>query len=130
MKQGLSTLWKDEDYWAIWIGFILIFGALLHWIPTIPKIGKWTDDPLRAFLVVKDGVVSGNLLLPLLLLMVGLAILTGVGVRIMKFEKLGHYLPGFAVVFVLACLAFWISHQKEVSYWGLSDAMWALLVGG
>ena len=39
MKNGISSLWKNEDWRAVWFGFILIIGALAQWIPSIPKIG-------------------------------------------------------------------------------------------
>ncbi|UCC43174.1 MAG: putative sulfate exporter family transporter [Candidatus Zixiibacteriota bacterium] len=129
MKTDFSSLWKHEDYWAIWFGFIIIAGALLAWIPKIPKVGKWTDRPLDAFMTVTDGIATGNIILPLLALMIGLAVLTAIGIAFMKTEKVGTYLLGFLGVFVLSCLAYWIANQENVKYWGLSYAMWALLVG-
>ncbi len=129
MSNGISSLWKDEDWWAVWIGFIILGGALLQWIPAVPKVGKWTDNPLRAFLIVKDGITTGNILINLLILMIGLAVITGIGIAFIKSVKLSQYLPGFAVVFILATLSFWLAHQTNISYWGLSYALWALLVG-
>jgi len=29
MEKGISALWKEEDWWAVWLGFIIIGGALL-----------------------------------------------------------------------------------------------------
>ncbi|MCP4685568.1 MAG: putative sulfate exporter family transporter, partial [bacterium] len=104
-------------------------GALLQWIPKIPKVGKWSDNPLDAFTVVTDGVVSGTTLVPLLALLIGMALMTVVGVAFMKTDNIWKYLSGFAGVFILSCLAYWIAHQTNVKYWGLSYAMWALLVG-
>ena len=66
MSNGISSLWKSEDWWAVWIGFLIIIGSLLQWIPKIPKVGEWTGSPLDVFLVIKDGVVAGNMFLPLL----------------------------------------------------------------
>jgi uncharacterized membrane protein YadS len=129
MKDGLSSLRKDEDWWAIWFGFAIFAGALLHWIPKIPKLGKWTDSPLDAFLLIKDQAVTGNILVPLLILMLGLAALTAIGMILMKTEKVGGYLLGFMGVFGLATVAYWIAGQQNIKYWGLSYAMWALLVG-
>jgi uncharacterized integral membrane protein (TIGR00698 family) len=129
VKEGISALWKNEDYWAIWYGFVILVGALLGWIPRIPKIGSWTDNPLDAFSVIRDGVVTGNIMIPLLILLFGLALLTAVGISFMKTEKVLRYAAGFICVFLLACVAFWIAHQSNVKYWGLSYAMWALLVG-
>ncbi|MBN1213593.1 MAG: putative sulfate exporter family transporter [candidate division Zixibacteria bacterium] len=129
MSNSISSLWKDEDWWAIWFGFIIIIGALAGFLPKIPKVGKWSDNPIDAFLVIKDGVTTGNLIVPLLLLMVGLAILTSVGVAVMKKEKVGKYLAGFLVIFILSCIAYWVANQTNIKYWGLSYAMWALLIG-
>jgi len=129
MKSSLSPLWKEEDWWAVWIGFIILIGALIKWIPAIPKIGSWTDNPLAAFLVVKEGVTTGNIFAGLLVLMIGLGILTAISVAVMKAAPVGKYIAGFFVVFILACLSYWIAHQTNVKYWGLSYAMWALLVG-
>jgi len=129
MIEGFRSLCKNEDYWAIWFGFAIMIGALLGWIPRIPKVGKWTGNPLDAFTVVKEGAVEGTTILPLLGLLIGLAVLTAIGVAIMKCEKVGKYAAGFVVVFVLACISYWIANQTEIKYWGLSYALWALLVG-
>ena len=74
-KIDWSNLWKNEDCWAIWFGFIIFIAALTGVVNKVPKIGKWSDDPLAAFTVIKEGVVTGNILLPLLVLMVALAVL-------------------------------------------------------
>lgn len=129
MKEGINSLWKNEDYWAIWFGFAIMLGGILHWIPKIPKVGSWSSNPLDAFTVVRDGVVTGTTLGPLFLLMVGMAVLTAIGVAFMKTDKLWKYLAGFVGVFILSCIAYWLAHQTNVKYWGLSYAMWALLVG-
>lgn len=129
MKEGINSLWKHEDYWSIWIGFAILIGSLLHWIPAIPKVGKWTDNPLNAFIVMKDGVVTGNIIVPLLLLMIGLTVLTAIGIAVMRNQSVGRYILGFMVVFVLSVIAFWIANQQQIKYWGLSYALWALLVG-
>ncbi|MBD3257036.1 putative sulfate exporter family transporter [candidate division GN15 bacterium] len=129
MKDSISSLWKNEDYWAIWFGFIIIAGSLLQWIPRIPKVGKWTNDPLAAFTVVADGVTTATTLLPLLGLMIGLAVLTTIGMGVMRTQPTAKYFAGFLVVFVLATLSYWIANQAEIKHWGLSYALWALLVG-
>ncbi len=129
MRDSLSSLWKNEDWWAVWIGFIIILGAILHWIPKVPKIGGWTDNPLNVFLIIKDGVVVGNIFLPLLVLMIGLGLVTALAIAFMKTDNILKYLAGFIVVFILGCISFWVAHQAGIKYWGLSYAMWALILG-
>jgi len=129
MAKGISALWKEEDWWAVWLGFIIIGGSLLRWLPKIPKVGKWTGSPFDAFMVIKDGVVSGNTIIPLIVLMVGLAVLTAIAIAAMKTENVVKYFFGFLGVFILATIAYWTANQVNIKYWGLSYAMWALLVG-
>lgn len=129
MSKGIRDLWQNEDWWACWIGFALIFAALAGILPKIPKIGSWSSSPLDAFLIIKESVVTGNTILPLIALMIGLGILTAIAMAVMKTKPVGQYIAGFAVIFALACLAYWIAHQDNVQYWGLSYAMWGLLVG-
>jgi uncharacterized membrane protein YadS len=129
MTKGVSVLWKEEDWWAVWIGFIIIGATLLRWVPKVPRIGNWTDNPLNAFLIVKEGIVTGNIFLPLFILMIILGVLTSIAVAFMKTGNIGKYFAGFIGVFVIACIAYWIAHQTNIKYWGLSYALWALLVG-
>jgi uncharacterized integral membrane protein (TIGR00698 family) len=129
MERGIRSLWKSEDWWAVWIGFIIIFGSIAKLIPKIPKIGKWTGNPLNAFMVIKDGVTTGNMLLPLFFLMIFLAVLTAIAIAFMKTENVGKYIAGFIGVFIIAIISYWIADQANIKYWGLSYALWALLVG-
>ena len=129
MSNGISSLWKHEDWWAIWFGFIAITFSLTGLVNKIPKIGKWTDNPIDALLIIKDGATEGNILLPLLLLMLGLGVLTAVGVAVMKAANPGKYFLGFVVIFILSCVAYWVANQANIKYWGLSYALWALLIG-
>jgi uncharacterized integral membrane protein (TIGR00698 family) len=129
MSNGWRELWKDEDWWAVWFGAIIIIGALLQIVPRVPKIGKWADNPLDAFYVIKDGVITGNLILPLVILMVALGVLTAIGIAAMRKEPAGRYLAGFCVVFILSVVAYWLANQVNIKYWGLSYALWALAIG-
>ena len=46
MKDGIRSLWKDEDWWAVWFGFALMLASLTGLITKVPKIGKWAEAPL------------------------------------------------------------------------------------
>jgi uncharacterized integral membrane protein (TIGR00698 family) len=126
MSNGVSSLWKNEDWWAVWFGFVMILTSLTGVVTRVPKIGKWTNDPLAALGIGSD---DGSIFLPLLLLMICLGVVTTIGVAVMKTEKPGSYAAGFVGVFVLACISYWIANQTNIKYWGLSYALWALLVG-
>ena len=47
----------------------------------------------------------------------------------MKTENVAKYIAGFIVVFLLSCIAYWVAHHANIKYWGLSYALWALLIG-
>jgi len=126
MSNGVTSLWKNEDWWAVWFGFVLMLASLSGAVTQVPRIGKWTDHPLDAFGVGADG---GSIFLSLFLLMVSLGVLTAVGVAFMRSDRPARYFAGFVGVFVLACASYWIANQANIKYWGLSYALWALLVG-
>ncbi|HID23061.1 MAG TPA: hypothetical protein EYP14_11760, partial [Planctomycetaceae bacterium] len=52
-RDGLSALWKKEDWWAVWIGLaILTFAigaATLESGVKVPKVQRWTSHPWDAF---------------------------------------------------------------------------------
>jgi len=108
-----------EDWWTVWIGAALlasVFGGLVVSVPTIPR---WSSLP---------AAVPTATILPLLLLLVALAILTGIAVRVLK-QNLAAYLKAFPVIFVLATSAFVIGANQVLAAYGLGYALWALLIG-
>ena len=52
-REGLSALWKKEDWWAVWIGFaILAFAAGAAMFESgvkVARIQRWTSNPWDAF---------------------------------------------------------------------------------
>ncbi|HBG09364.1 MAG: YeiH family protein [Limnochordia bacterium] len=115
----MLSLFKKEDWWANWLGgfFILIAAAgLLRTVPKLPKWDHWQD------------ALSVELLLPLVLWGLGLALVTALALRIMG-ENAGKYLTAFPAVFGLAVLAFIIGNQKTLNQYGFNDVIWALVLG-
>ena len=52
-SERISSLWKTEDWWAVWVGFgILTFAVVmagLEYGVKAPKIQRWVSSPLDAF---------------------------------------------------------------------------------
>ncbi|MEG2005598.1 MAG: putative sulfate exporter family transporter, partial [Bilophila sp.] len=48
-----SDLWKREDYWAIWLGFILLIAAIFIFIDGAPATFKETIDKSNAIMKVE-----------------------------------------------------------------------------
>ena len=114
------SLLRSEDWWSVWLGSILIIAVILKIIPSIPKLGTWTVNPLSA--------LAGPALCGELLLVVGMAALTAVGMKVMG-RSVSSYLKGFAVVVAIALLAKLIGRQESLKAYGLGYALWALVFG-
>ena len=115
--------WKKlvtlEDWWAVWIGFLVLGAAFLGVISAVPKIPKW--ETLGEVLAAVPGV-------PLLLLMIGLGGSSVLAVGAIQ-RQAGRFAAGFPVLFCLALLSFLVAGNRSLAAYGLSYALWALLIG-
>lgn len=121
-KIDFSLLWKKEDWWAVWLGVILIVLTATGIITKVPRLPGWQTD-IGAALPVE-------LIPKLLLLGVGLAALTALAVRFMHDRQtVRQYLIAFPVVFLIAVLAYVIGNQTNLKNYGFTDVIWALALG-
>ncbi len=115
--------WKKlvtlEDWWAVWIGFLVLGAAFLGAVSAVPKIPRW-ETPGEVLAAV-PGV-------PLLLLMIGLGGLSVLAVGAIQ-RQAGRFAAGFPVLFLLALLSFLVAGNRSLAAYGLSYALWALLIG-
>jgi uncharacterized membrane protein YadS len=120
--QGIdwSSLVRKEDWLVVWLGFIILILTAAGLITNVPSIGSWTSN-------VFDVLRVGDLFL-LALLGLGILALTTLGVYL-KEENVTAYWVGFPIIFVLAIVAFIISKQVTIKYYGLAYVLWALLLG-
>jgi uncharacterized integral membrane protein (TIGR00698 family) len=73
-------------------------------------------------------VFAGSNLMKALYLFVGFAILCVVGMAFMGMP-VGKFMAGFPVVFILSALAYFVSENDIVKYYGLEVVFWALIFG-
>ncbi|HHX51551.1 MAG TPA: putative sulfate exporter family transporter [Clostridia bacterium] len=120
-KKGVdwSPLWKLEDWWAVWFGFILIFLIAGGLITKVPKIGTWAT--------LGEAFPASNWV-PLLTLMIGLGILTAIGIQAMG-KSAAKYALAFPVVFALAVLASACSSYTVAKAYNLETPLWGLAIG-
>jgi uncharacterized integral membrane protein (TIGR00698 family) len=123
-KIDWSSLWRKEDWWACWIGwFIVLLSSPLvgSIMPAVPKIAKWT--------ALGEAFPHGiGTLWSTIILFVILCVLTAIGAAFMKLN-VKNFIPGFAVIFIIAWIAFFIASNKFLKYWGLEYVIWALIIG-
>lgn len=199
-----SSLWKKEDWVAVWIGFLIIILALAGLKVGIPKFRWTTDGEFKSYLTetlpaveklatmaaekeegalqeqavalkaaidkgdrkaigdvakkldgstkdVKDGGLkkkastlareitgqAGNLpakvfsmdnILLAVYIGIGYLVLSVIAMAIMG-EKVGLFITGFPVVFVLAWLAQFIAGNFTILYYGVEYVLWCLFLG-
>ena len=120
MNEARSPLLAKEDYWAIWLGGLLILGVLTGFVTGVPGVGRWTASPAEAF--------GGGRLLELLMLGAGLTVLTAVAIQVMNGAAARH-VRAFVPLFLLAALAYTLANQTAVRATGFGYAFWALAIG-
>ncbi len=205
--EGVSSLWKNEDWWAVWVGFAIVIvavaSALMNLGIKAPKLHRWVLHPLDAFYPdaqaeVEDWPADANIppalkgkfgytrkakyhdgqrktsemitwktrypmdanshrqvlaglcvsrdnkdatkrlyersragspnYQALVILLLALGVPFALAIRGMG-EEAGRFLFGFAVVFALAVLAYFISAHATIKAYGLPYALWALVLG-
>ena len=113
------TILVSEDWWAIWLGGLLIAVTAFGLVASVPAVGGWTGGPGAAF----EGRVNG-----LAMLGFGLALITGVAARCMGGSIVLHQ-AGFFALFLLAVLSYLLANQAGIRGLGVGYAFWALLLG-
>jgi uncharacterized integral membrane protein (TIGR00698 family) len=122
VKIDWSSLWRMEDWWAVWIGGIILLLGVAHWLPSAPKFGKWLS------VAESLPVGLGGTLVSSIILLAFLFVLTAIGMWFMK-QSIRRYLPGFAVVFLLGWFCWWLGSWQALTQYGLERVLWALIIG-
>ena len=115
-----SSLIRKEDWLVVWLAFIILILATAGLITNVPSVGSWSGN-------ITDALGLGDL--PgMAVLGIGILLLTSLGVFLKK-EDLRSYWTGYPLIFAMAVVAFVISKQATIKYYGLSYVLWALLMG-
>jgi uncharacterized integral membrane protein (TIGR00698 family) len=123
MSNGNSRppVWQSEDWWACFIGWLILVLALIGILPHTPKIATWTS--LSAAFPKGMSTIGTTIIL-----FIALGVLTMIGGYFLKFD-FKRYIPGFLVIFILTFIAMVISKQAFINKWGISYVLFALVFG-
>ena len=127
MQIDWSSLWKKEDWWAVWLGLGIITVALVAFFAggTIqgiaPKPPSWEsfDTIFQSF--------AQQWYQYLALLMIWLVIFT-LSTRIMGF-RIKEYIPGFIVLYIISTLILVASSWKYARDYNIEAPLVALVLG-
>jgi uncharacterized membrane protein YadS len=120
-------LFSTEDWWAVWIGLLIIViayalfatGGSIRWLAVAPA--KWSNAAQLGQDLVKH--------LPnYVALFVVFAVLFGVSLAALK-QRLAHFLPSFLILFVVSTLIFIAGAWVNASKYNLEPPLVALLLG-
>ncbi len=115
----LKSLVTTEDWWTVWIGAVLLASVFTGIVDSVPTLSRWSS--------LSDSIPAEGIL-PLLILLVSVAILTGIAVRVLDGNALA-YTKAFPVIFVLGTVAFLVGTNQVMAAYGLGYALWALVIG-
>jgi uncharacterized integral membrane protein (TIGR00698 family) len=121
-REGWSSLYKTEDWWAVWLGFFLLAFSGLDIIQAVPALPSWQWPAVGASLPL--ALIPG-----LLLLAAFLALLFAAANFIMGKPHSISFIPAFFVIFLLSTLAFVLAGEKVAKTYGIGDAFWAVVIG-
>ncbi len=130
MPVDWSSLWKKEDWWAVWVGFIIILIGLVAAAAT-----GWTAQPFLQpwtgwYLNIEKLAIDAQHGLGWIAVFIFTLILTLIGVCAIEGRFVKEYIPGYLVMFILAWIAVAIGAEPTViKKYGLEYPLWALLVG-
>ena len=133
-NKGSQNLLKQEDWLAVWIGFIIIavgaLAVLTGWFDfSALKFSTWSWGEEEATKAVALGTQIGQWAFwrKLIVTLLVLGTLFTIGIKLQG-EKISKYIPAFLVLFVIAILVRLVSAEFTLNRY-LEWAFWALLIG-
>ena len=115
------SVFRSEDWLAVWIGFFLLLVVLVGLRPAIPSF-DWGPGMTGADVFGPVNVGKS------LLLGLGFLTISAAGIVLMG-GSLAQYAMGFPVIYALAWLAQVAAGHSSVKFWGLEFVLFALLFG-
>ena len=126
--QGISALWKKEDWWAVWLGLGII-GVAIVFFATGGSLGPLAVSPPRDWTEL-SAVTShlGRQWPWYILLFAVFGFIFTVSTAIMG-HKPRHYIPGFALIFLTSLLILIVSQSEFFHQKSLEAPLVALVLG-
>lgn len=117
-----SAWWRNEDWLAVILGFLIIALVLASLRPELPDF-KWAtgDDLLGKIFAAGNLWKSAKIGIILL-------VITSIGIVLLR-GSLTKYVIGFPIVFALSWVAQVLAGSATMNYWGIEYVIFALFMG-
>jgi uncharacterized integral membrane protein (TIGR00698 family) len=122
-----SSLWKKEDWWTVWLGFIMIIASIAGMIavPTLPL--RW--GPGRKGAETISGAIPVDILPGILITGIISLALFSFAILFIKKSDFKKFVVAFPFVFVLAIVAELAGNYNPWRHYGFNNVIWALGIG-
>ena len=127
MQIDWSSLWKKEDWWAVWLGLGIVGVALVAFFAggTIQPIAAKPPTWESFGTIIQNFAQQWHQYLILLIIWLALF---GISIRILGFS-LKQYIPGFIVLYIISTLILIASSWKYAHQYNIEAPLVALLLG-
>jgi uncharacterized integral membrane protein (TIGR00698 family) len=123
-RRDWSSLWRLEDWWAVWLGFAVIALACIGWLVKPVLANSWGGE-LGGILTSLTRANLPNLLIAGAL---GLVLFT-LAVFFTDKKQWLQFATGFPLVFLLAVAASVLGNYGPWRHYGFNEVVWALVLG-
>ncbi len=126
-KGRFSQLYKTEDYWAIWLGLLIIFVAMFAF---------WGGGTIKSIAITPGGWSTGGGLLadlgqnfiPYLIIYVGFGVVFSISMKVMG-HNLKEFVPGYTIIFLVSLAILCLEQWRVMKEADLGAPLLALVIG-
>jgi uncharacterized membrane protein YadS len=127
MGEKFGSLWKTEDWWAVWFGLGLVLLSLIFFWNG-GSIGNWATIPSKWSQFHQVGTDFAKNWPSYLVILLGFGLVFSFSVRLMG-QNLRQFIPGFGILCIASLAIFYVAGWKIMQDLNIEAPLLALLVG-